>query len=330
MPPHMVASPKKKRSRCKASNASKATSSKRHHATNLSEIPSMPLMSLGLTEVDATDTAPQCSSHPNAGTGGSNTQLEKIRVTLESQSQNRKPKGATSLSTLNPMNPQAPELPCRSQKSHPKVQPPPYSPESMNLDVSTLVPSFSSQKGGGRFGFAALTTPIILPGVTKKCNMNTLIDYAQSSQPPLTATLSEHNLDPALHKEDGFSQRLCVRLVGSDLEDSKSSSSTTDIDVIDDAEDEEDRDKGDNNKSQQFGFLAEELPTQAWIAHPLMPDSEFQYSCNKDDDTSWMHLNNTNQSLGTLLGVQREQSGPQTTTSNFPDDVLKYHHNENS
>ncbi|KAG1889110.1 uncharacterized protein F5891DRAFT_1198682 [Suillus fuscotomentosus] len=259
------------------------------------------------------------------------------------------------------MNPQAPEPPRRGQKSCPKVQPPPYSPESMNLDVSTLVPSFSSQKGGGRFGFAAsTTTPIVPPGVepspqasndsylamgmkvTKKRNMNALIDYAQSSQHPLTATLSEHNLDPALCKEDGISQTLCARLVGSDLEDSESGSSATDIDDIDDAEDEEDRDEGDNNESQQFGwgeahrwhkehpgFSAEELPTQAQIARPLMPEFKFQYSCDEDDDTSQMHLNNTNQSLGTLPGVQREQLSPKTTTSNFPDDVLKCHHNKN-
>ncbi|KAG2073874.1 hypothetical protein BDR04DRAFT_1115988 [Suillus decipiens] len=266
------ASPKKKRSKPKASDASKATSSKRHHATNLSKISSMLLVSLSLTEVDATDTAPRCSGCPNAGTGGRNAQLEKIGVTLESWFQNWKPKGATSLSTLDPMNPQAPEPPHRGQKSHPKVQPPPYSPESMNLDVSTLVPSFSSQKGGGRFGFAALTTPIILPGVepspqaskdsylamemkvTEKCNMNALIDYAWSSQPALTATLSEHNLDPALCKEDGVSQTLCARLVGSNLEDSKFSSSTTDIDVIDVTGDKQDGDEGDNNKSQQFGW----------------------------------------------------------------------------
>ncbi|KAG1799691.1 uncharacterized protein HD556DRAFT_1439350 [Suillus plorans] len=335
----------------------KATSPKRHRATNLSEISSMPLVSLGLTEVDATDTAPRRSGRPNAGTGGRNTQLEKIRVVLESRSQNRKPKGATSLSTLNPLNPQAPEPPRKGRKSRPKVQPPPYSPESTNLDVSTLVPSFSLQKGGGRFVFAAsTTTPGVGPSpqasndsylamgmkVTEKRNKNALIDYAHSSQRPLAATFSEHNLDPALRKEHDVSQALCAGLVGSDLEDSESSSSTTDIDDIDDAEDEEDGDEGDNNESQQFGwgearrqhkghpgFLAEELPTQTRIARPLMPDFDFQYSRDEDDDTSRMHLNNTNQSLGTLPRVQREQSGPQTTTSNLPDDVLKRHQDKN-
>ncbi|KAG2132478.1 uncharacterized protein EDB93DRAFT_1255152 [Suillus bovinus] len=224
-----------------------------------------------------------------------------------------------------------------------EVQPPPYNPESMNLDVSTPVPTFSLQKSGGRFGFAALTTtPIIPPGVepspqasnnsylatmgmnvTEKCNKNTFIDYANSSQCPLAAILSEHNLDPALCKEDAVSQALCAGLVGSDLEDSKSSSSN--IDGIDDTED---GDEGDNNKSQ-FGFSAEELPTQTQIARPLTPDFEFQYSRNEDDDTSRMHLNNTNQSLDTLQRVQREQAGPQTTTSNLPDDVLKRHHDKN-
>ncbi|KAG1806184.1 uncharacterized protein BJ212DRAFT_1303706 [Suillus subaureus] len=155
--------------------------------------------------------SPRKKSHPNAGIGGRNTQLEKIGVVLESWSWNQKPRGATSLSTLDPMNPQAPELP---------------------------------HKGWKR----------------------------------------------------------------SNPEDSESSSSATDIDNIDDAKDEEDGDERDNNESQQFGwreacwqhkehpgFSAEELPTQAQIAHPLTLDFKFQYSHNEDDNTSWIDLNNTNQ-----------------------------------
>ncbi|KAG1730295.1 hypothetical protein EDB19DRAFT_1912935 [Suillus lakei] len=78
MPPHAVASPKKKRSKCKASDASKAGLLKKPRAANFAEIPNMPLVSLGLTKVDAVDAAPQHSGCPNAGTGGRNAQLEKI------------------------------------------------------------------------------------------------------------------------------------------------------------------------------------------------------------------------------------------------------------
>ncbi|KAG1887799.1 hypothetical protein F4604DRAFT_1674959 [Suillus subluteus] len=295
------------------------------------------------------------------GTGGRNTQLEKIGEVLESRSQNRKPKGATSLSTLDPMNPQAPEPPRKGWKSRPKVQPPPYSPESVNLN-----------KSGGRFGFAAsTTTPIIPPGVepspqasndsyltmgmkvTEKCNTNALIDYARSSQRPLTATLSEHNLDPALC-EDVISQTICARLVGSNLEDSDSSSSATNIDDNDDAEDEEDEDEGDNNESQQLGWGE----TRQWHKeHPgkNFTSKDFQLknyplrlellALSRQISNSNTHAMKTttlpgcisttpasfspSKSLGTLPGVQREQSGPQTSTSNFPDDVLKRHHDKN-
>ena len=121
MPPRAVASPKKKRSKRKASDASKTGLPKKPHAANLTEIPSTALISLSLTEVDAAGTAPRHSGRSNAGTGGRNAQLEKIGVVLESQSQNRQPKGATSLGTLNPVNSQAPELPRKGRKSRPKV-----------------------------------------------------------------------------------------------------------------------------------------------------------------------------------------------------------------
>ncbi|KAG2131070.1 hypothetical protein DEU56DRAFT_757695 [Suillus clintonianus] len=85
-----------------------------------SSVASTLLVSLGLTEADAADAAPRRSGRSNAGTGGRNAQLEKIGVVLEAKSQNRKPKGATSLGTLNPVNPQAPEPPCKGQKRHPK------------------------------------------------------------------------------------------------------------------------------------------------------------------------------------------------------------------
>lgn len=119
MPPRAAASPKKKRSKRKASDASKAALPKRPRAANVTDtIPSTPLISLGLTEADAMG-APRRSGHPNAGTGGRNAQLEKIGLVLESQSSSQKPKGTTSLDALNPVNPQAPEQP-RKWKNHSK------------------------------------------------------------------------------------------------------------------------------------------------------------------------------------------------------------------
>lgn len=151
------------------------------------------------------------------------------------------------------------------------MPPPPYNPDSSSLDTGTLVPSFLSQKGGGRFGFAPSTTTCIPPSnaksnpqvlndpyiamgmnIAEKRNQNALVDHAHSSQPLLGATYSD-NLDPALRKEDGIErQTLHARLVGSDLEDSESSGTGTDKDDDEDEEDKED--EGENNESQQFGW----------------------------------------------------------------------------
>ncbi|KAG1812775.1 uncharacterized protein BJ212DRAFT_1482850 [Suillus subaureus] len=370
MPPRAVASPKKKRSKRKASDASKASLLKKPHAANPIEIPSMPLVSLGLTKVDAADAAPRHSGHPNAGTGGRNAQLEKIGVVLEAKSWNQKPKGTTSLGMVNPMNPQAPEPHRKGQKNRQKVLPPPYSPDPLDFSASPQVPYFLLQQNGRRFGFVASTTTRVVPPGTEpnpqvlnnpyleQHNQNTFTDHSCSSQPQTTATLSDYNIDPALHKEGDIArQGLHARLVGSDLEDSDSSGSSTDTDIDKDNDKEgkdkgkgedkdKDKDKGDkgdkgeNNESQfgwgeahqrqkgHPGFSAEGLPTQARVAHPLTPDFEFQYSCNEDEDSARMHLNNSNQPLGTLPGVQQEQSDPQTNTSKA-EDVLKHHHKKN-
>ncbi|KAG1854493.1 hypothetical protein DFJ58DRAFT_914057 [Suillus subalutaceus] len=320
MPPRAVASPKKKRSKRKASDASKASLPKKPRAANPVEIPSMPLVSLGLTKVDAADAAPRRSGRPNAGTGGRNAQLEKIGVVLEAKSRNRKPKGTTSLGTVNPVNPQAPEPHRKGRKNHQKVLPPPYSPDPSDF-------SASPQQNGGRFGFAASTTTrVVPPGAEpnpqvlnnpylEQRNQNTFADHSRSSQPQTTATLSDYNIDPALREEgDVARQGLHARLVGSDLEDSDSSGSGTDTDI----------DKDDNEE----GFSAEGLPTQARVARPLTPDFEFQYSRDEDEDSARMRLNNSNQPLGTLPGVQQERSDPQTNTSKA-EDVLKRHHKKN-
>ncbi|KAG1819013.1 uncharacterized protein BJ212DRAFT_1479142 [Suillus subaureus] len=139
-------------------------------------------------------------------------------------------------------------------------------------------------------------------------NQNIFADHACSSQPPPTATISECNIDPALCEGgDVARQGLHARLVGSDPEDSESSSSSTgtDIDKDNDKEDEDEGDKGENNKSQ-FGW------GEAHQWQKGHPEFEFQYSHDEDDDSAWMHLNNSNQPLNTLPGVQQEQSDTQS------------------
>ncbi|KAG1793576.1 hypothetical protein EV424DRAFT_1548311 [Suillus variegatus] len=330
MPPRAVASPKKKKSKRKASDASKTSLPKKPHAANPVEITSMPLVSLGLTKVDAADAAPQRSGRPNAGTGGRNVQLEKIGVVLEAKSRNHKPKGTTSLGTLNPVNPQAPEPPRKGRKNRQKVLPPPYSPDPSDFSASTPAPHFLLQQDGRRFGFAASTTTCVVPPGAKPNPQVSNNPYLEKRNQNIFA---DHARNPALREEGGVArQGLHARLVGSDLEDSESSSSGTDtgIDKDDDEGDEDEGDEGDEgeNNESQFGFSAEALPTQARVARPLTPEFEFQYSRDEDEDSAQMRLNNSNQPLNTLPGVQQERSDTQAITSKA-DDVLKRHHQKN-
>jgi hypothetical protein len=123
MPPRAINSPKKKRSKRKGSDASTGRAGvpkKSRQATDLTETLSIPLVSLGLAEAE--DGAPRRSGRPNAGTGGRNSQLEKIGAVLESQSRSRPPKGSTSLSPNIPVNPQAPEPARKGRKGRSKVR----------------------------------------------------------------------------------------------------------------------------------------------------------------------------------------------------------------
>ncbi|KAG2100474.1 uncharacterized protein F5147DRAFT_777033 [Suillus discolor] len=165
MPPHAIASPKKKRSgKRKGSDASKAGLPKKSRAADIAEVPSMvPLVSLGLTGAEAEQNAPRRSGRPNAVTGGRNAQLEKIGSVLQSKPRTQERKGTTSLGLNVPVNPQAPEPRRRGRKNHSKAVPPPYSslvrdaPDAPAKDIIATGPSFTSQQPGGRFGFVAPT-----------------------------------------------------------------------------------------------------------------------------------------------------------------------------
>jgi hypothetical protein len=114
MPPRTVTSPKKKRSKRKGSEASKAGLPKKTRAADVAEVPgAVPLISLGLTAAEVGDNAPRRSGHPNAGTGGRNVQLKKIRSALQSKPRTYGCKGTTSLGPDIPVNSQAPEPHCK-------------------------------------------------------------------------------------------------------------------------------------------------------------------------------------------------------------------------
>ncbi|KAG2115474.1 hypothetical protein DEU56DRAFT_761667 [Suillus clintonianus] len=169
LPPRAVASPKKKRSKHKGSDASKTGLPKKSRAADTAEVPSMvPLVSLGLTGVEAANDAPRRSGRSNAGTGGRNAQLEKIGLALQSKPQTHE---LTSLGPNVPVNPQAPEPHHKGRKKGSKAVPPPYSlvsnaPDASAMDITG--PSLTLQQPGRRFGFSpASTADIVHPGTAE-------------------------------------------------------------------------------------------------------------------------------------------------------------------
>ncbi|KAG1865023.1 hypothetical protein DFJ58DRAFT_838759 [Suillus subalutaceus] len=173
MPPRAVASPKRKRSKRKGSDALKTGLPKKSRAADIAEVPSMvPLVSLGLAGAEAANDAPRRSGCPNAGTGGRNAQLEKIGLALQSKPRAHEHKGRTSLGPNVPVNPQAPEPRRKGRKKDSKAVPPPYSllisdaPDASAMDIAE--PSLTLLQPGRRFGFAASnTTDFVHPGTAK-------------------------------------------------------------------------------------------------------------------------------------------------------------------
>ncbi|KAG1883537.1 uncharacterized protein F5891DRAFT_990702 [Suillus fuscotomentosus] len=271
MPPRAINSPKKKRSKRKGSDASTGRAGvpkKSRQATDLTETLSVPLVSLGLAEVE--DGAPRRSGRPNAGTGGRNSQLEKIGAVLESQSRSRPPKGSTSLSPNIPVNPQAPEPARKGRKGRSKVRhavPPPYSSLTVTngpASIDNTGPGLSMHQPGGRFGFVAppsagrslheANNPHVTVGskaVKKRATKVARDPNPRNIIPPLT-TFVEQNLDPALFEEDNNVRRQPILRESQLLNSGPKVSSTNDSDDEDEDEDEdgdEDEDEdGDEDK----------------------------------------------------------------------------------
>ncbi|KAG1796318.1 uncharacterized protein HD556DRAFT_1307060 [Suillus plorans] len=163
MPPHVAASPKNKRAKRKGLDVSRPQP-KNPQAAEPVKASGMPLVSLRL-DATSTDEPARRSGRANAGTGGRNTQLEKIGTLLEAPS---------------------------------RVMPPPYSlststnvPNTSHVDVSTaellqsLNPSF--RQPGGRFG----------KGNVKQAHKSVTGPSAANSVAPPT-TFVDQNIDPDL------------------------------------------------------------------------------------------------------------------------------------
>ncbi|KAG1894672.1 uncharacterized protein F5891DRAFT_1194977 [Suillus fuscotomentosus] len=358
MPPRTVTSPKKKRSKRKGSDASKAGLPKKTWAADVAEVPgAVPLVSLGLTAAEVRDNAPWRSGRPNAGTG---------------------------------VNPQAPEPRRKGRKKSSKEVPPPYSshldthPDVPAMDIVHTGPSFTLQQPGGRFGFATPSTTEIAHSDTTELNLQASNDpyvairtkVVEQCTPDAIAEQSardaiaehpvlprsvflEQNLDPALRQEDdAVRAQYRLRLLGSEEHsDSKGSSSSGDNDDSDDEDadeedDKKDKEEGDKNDTvkglQDFGwgevgrrqkehpgFLEDALPSQPAVARALTPEFEFQYSRNEDDVIAQMSLDKTSQNKSSKgppdssPGLQGQRSQHMETITSKPDDVLQCHHKKN-
>ncbi|KAG1776678.1 hypothetical protein EV702DRAFT_1046005 [Suillus placidus] len=218
MPPRAVASPKKKRSKRKGSDASKAGGlPKKSRAADIAEVPSMvPLVSLGLTGAEAEIDAPRHSGRPNAGTGGRNAQLEKIGSILQSKPRTQEHKGLMSLGPNIPVNPQAPEPHCKGRKNRSKAVPPAYSslvrdaPDALAKDVIATGPSFTSQQPGGR----------MLRSVLEMLSLSNELGTPSLSNELGTPSLSNELGTPSLSNELGtpsLSNELGMPLLSNEL-----------------------------------------------------------------------------------------------------------------
>ncbi|KAG1771585.1 hypothetical protein EV702DRAFT_1048936 [Suillus placidus] len=344
MPPRAITSPKKKRSKRKGSDASGRA---------------------GLAEAGAVDSAAQCSGHPNAGTGGRNSQLEKIGAILES-SGSHPPKGSTSLGSNIPVNPQAPEPARKGQKGHSKAVPLPYN--SLNItngpasSIDNTGPGFSMQQPGGRFGFVAPPSTehslqethntVGLKAVKKRAK-KVASDQTPCNIVPSRTTFMEHQLDPALFKEDDNVRHQSALRESKLLDSMAKSSSIDDSDGEEDKDREEDgereEDESDSDKdtsesqyqhrNDHLGFSKESLPSQPRVTCHLTPEFDFQYSRNEDDTAAQMSINkSTVANSQSSLPVQRNSdsqgsldppTGAQQQQCSEPSDVLEHHHKKN-
>ncbi|KAG2073307.1 hypothetical protein BDR04DRAFT_1152398, partial [Suillus decipiens] len=236
MPPRIVASPKKKWTKCKGLEVSKPQS-KKPQAAEPVETSGMPLVSLSLDRI-STDEPGRHSGHTNAGTGGRKVQLEKIGALLEAP-------------------PWAPEPPCgKGQGCHPKVAPPPYSslattnvPNTSHADISTVEPlqplNLSFCQAVGRFGFTMHAT-----AVPPDPGLNTIGRKVVGKQPHKTVTGPSVASSVAL--STGFlDQNMCdipaQGIIGSNDKDDKDDNNNNNNNKEDEQEEEE-------MSHQQFGW----------------------------------------------------------------------------
>ncbi|KAG2079814.1 uncharacterized protein F5147DRAFT_661645 [Suillus discolor] len=109
------------------------------------------------------------SEHSNAGTGGRNSQLEKLDAVLEQPSRKRSSKGSTTFGADVSKNPQAPDSrKGKGHKSRKVAAPPPYAPADVNLvDASQAsntqqdVPKMTIVPPGTEPNLQALNNPYV-------------------------------------------------------------------------------------------------------------------------------------------------------------------------
>ncbi|KAG1888891.1 uncharacterized protein F5891DRAFT_1199121 [Suillus fuscotomentosus] len=318
MPPHAINSPKKKRSKCKGSDASTGRAGvpkKSCQTMDLTETLSIPLVSLGLAETEDV---------------------------LESQSRSRPPKGSTSLSPNIPVNPQAPEPARKEQKGHSKIRhavPPPYSSLTITngpASIDNTGPGLSMHQPGRRFGLVAPSSAGHSLHEANNPHVTVGSKAVKKHAMKVACNPNPHNIEDNNVRHQSILQEfqlLNSRPKVSSTNDSDDKDEDQDGDEDEDGEREEDQDELDEdehtneNRYQHHndhpGFSNELLPSQPQVIHHLTPEFNFQYSRDEDDvaaqtslnentvansQSSTVHQNSDSQgSLDPLVGVQQQQ-----------------------
>ncbi|KAG2340002.1 hypothetical protein BDR05DRAFT_950785 [Suillus weaverae] len=310
MPPCTITSPKKKRSKCKGSDASGRTSLKH---------PACHLFPLAWLKQELQTVLHDVLATPMQG------------LEVGTLSGSHSPKGSMSLGSNIPVNPQAPEQACKGRKGHSKAVPLPYS--SLNItngpasSIDNMSPGFSMQQPGGRFGFVAPPSTehslqethntVGLKAVKKRAK-KVASDQTPCNIVPLCTTFMEHQLDPALFKEDNNlldSMAKSSSVDNSDgkededrEEDGEREEDESDLDLDSDSDLDKDTSESQYQRcNDHLGFSKKSLPLQPQVTHHLTPEFDFQCSRDEDDTAAQMSINKSTGSLDPPAGVQQQQ-----------------------
>ncbi|KAG1734363.1 hypothetical protein EDD22DRAFT_852522 [Suillus occidentalis] len=323
MPPRAIASPKRKRSKRKGSDALKTGLPKKSRAADIAEVPSMvPLVSLGLAGAEAANDAPRRSGCPNAGTGGCPL-VPMFQSIPKPQSHSRKGRKKDSKAVPPPYSSLVSDAPDASamdiaEPSLTLLQPGrrcqenPYVAVGMKVAEQRARDAIAEQRARDAIAEQrardaineqrardAIDEKRVRDAIAEKQARDAITE--QRAQHTQRSVFLEHNLDPALRQEDDTDPRRTATPKAAAATTAMTvTTATTKIPTERLMERMMKRGRTDDTvkSSQEFGwgeagrrqkehpgFSKDALPSQPPVARPLTPEFEFQYSCDEDDSS---------------------------------------------